>query len=65
MFFNARFPENVTFTKANQVDEDNVQNCESLAYDWIKSQQLQTSCSMRVRIRACCDCGLMDFRVSS
>ncbi len=65
IFFNVRFPENTTFTNANQADEDNVQNCEFLAYDWIKSQQLQTSCSMRVRIRACSDCGLMDFRVSS
>ncbi len=34
------------FTKANEADEDDVQNCESFAYDWIKSQQVQTSCSM-------------------
>ncbi len=65
VFFNVRFPENATFTKADEVYEDNVQNCESLVYDWIKSQQLQTSCNMRARIRACSDCGLMDFRVSS
>src|SRR6266849_6454804 len=51
IFFNARFPENTMFTKANEADEDDVQNCESFAYDWIKSQQVQTSCSMRVRIR--------------
>jgi hypothetical protein len=49
------------FTKANETDQDDVQNCESFAYDWIKSQQLPTSCSMRVRIRACSDSGLMVF----
>src|SRR6267154_1433516 len=65
IFFNVRFPKNTTFTKANETDEVDVQNCESFAYDWIKSQQLQTSCSMRVRIRICSDCGLMDFKVSS
>ena len=66
IFFNVRFPENSIFINANhEPDEDDVQNCESFAYDWIKSEQLQTSCSMRVRIRACSDCGLMDFKVSS
>src|SRR6266702_4173790 len=63
--FNARIPESSTFTLANEVGEDNVQNRESFAYDWIKSQQLQTSCSMRVRIWACLDSGLIDFKVSS
>src|SRR6266702_1669073 len=42
-----------------------LQNPESFAYDWIKSLQLQTSCSMRVRILACLESGLMDFTVSS
>ena len=60
MLSNVRFPENSMFTKADEAVEDDVQN-ESLAYDWIKSQQVQTSCSMRVRIRACSDFGLMDF----
>src|SRR6266702_3344534 len=63
-FFNVRIPENRTLTPANGVDEDNLQNPESLAYDWIKSPQLQTSCSMRARIWACLESGLMDFKVS-
>jgi len=63
IFFNVRFPENIMFAKADEADEE-VQNCESFVYDWMKSQQLQTYCSMRVRIRACSDCGLMDFKVS-
>jgi hypothetical protein len=68
MLLNVRFPDNNMFIKADEADEeDDVQNRESfsLAYDWIKSQQVQTSCSMRVRIRACSDCGLMHFKVSS
>ena len=64
-FFDVRFPGNHMFTKTNEADDDDIQNCESFAYDWIKSQQLQTSCNMRVRIRACSDAGLMDFKVSS
>src|SRR6266571_73566 len=64
-FFNVRFPKNHTFTPANGEDGDNIQNCESFAYDWIKSLQLQTSRSMRVRISACLESGLMDFKVSS
>jgi hypothetical protein len=66
-YIECALPCNNMFTKANEADEDDVQNRESfsLAYDWIKSQQVQTSCSMRVRIRACSDCGLMDFKVSS
>src|SRR6266571_8179786 len=44
VFFNVRFPKNHTFTPANGEDEDNIQNCDSFAYDWIKSPQLQTSC---------------------
>src|SRR6267154_6211691 len=65
IFFNVRFPENTMITKSNEADGDDVQNCESFAYDWIKSQQLQTSCSMELRIRSCSDCGLMDFKVSA
>src|SRR6266571_6821741 len=64
-FFNVRFPKNHAFTPANEEDKDNIQNCESFAYDWIKSPQLQTSCSMRVRISACLESGLMDCKVSS
>ena len=33
IFFNVRFPENSMFTKADGAGEDNVQNCESNAYD--------------------------------
>ena len=67
VFFNVRFPENWVFTKDSGADQDDVQNCESFAYDWIKSQQLQTSSSMTVRIRDCSDSGMMDFinKVSS
>src|SRR6266571_4729765 len=64
-FFNVRFPKNHTFTLANGEDEDNIQNCESFAYDWIKSLQLQTSRSIIVRISACLELGLMDLKVSS
>jgi hypothetical protein len=46
IFFNVRFPENSMFTKAHETDEDDVQNCGSFAYDWIKSQQVPTSCSI-------------------
>ncbi len=50
---------------ANEVGEDNiVQNCDSFAHDWIKSQHLQTSCNIRVRIWACLDSSLMGFEVS-
>src|SRR6266704_682686 len=65
IFFNVRFPKNHMFTPANREDEDNIQNHESFAYDWIKSLQLQTSRSIVVRISACLELGLMDFRVSS
>ena len=59
VFFNVRFPEYWMFTKGSEAGQDDVQNCESFAYDWMK--QLQTSSSMRVRIRACSDSGLMNF----
>ena len=67
MFVNVRFPENGKFAKADEADEDDVQNSGNFRYDWIKSQQVPTSCSMTVRIRACSDFGLMDFinKVSS
>jgi hypothetical protein len=46
IFFNVRFPGNSMFTNADETDEDDVQNCGSFAYDWIKSQQLPTSSSI-------------------
>ena len=51
--------------QSNELIEDVVQNRESFVYDWMKSLQLQTSRSMRVRISACFELGLMDFKVSS
>jgi hypothetical protein len=64
MFVNVRFPESSMFAKANEADEDDVHNCGYFAYDRIKWQQAPTSFSMTVRIRACSDFGLMDFKVS-
>src|SRR6266702_342336 len=65
IFPNVRFPKNHTFIPASREDEGSVQNCASFAYDWIKSLQLQTSRSIIVRISACLESGLMDFRVFS
>src|SRR5579859_3690669 len=53
VFFNIRFPEKDMFTLATETGKYYVQNCESFAYDRIKSQQLQTCCNMSVRIYAC------------
>ncbi len=64
IFFNVRFTENSMFTKVNEAGEDNAHSCESSAYDWINLQLAQTSFNMRVRISACLDFNLMDFKVS-
>ena len=61
IFINVRFPENSVFTKADETDKDDVQNCWSFAYDWMKSQQVPTSFSISASICACSDSGLMDF----
>src|SRR6266436_9825187 len=49
---------------ANETKED-VQNWMSCAYDWIKSLQQQTCCSMSLRICPCLDCGVMFFKGSA
>jgi hypothetical protein len=65
VFFKIRFPENRMFTLATEIGKDYVQNCASFAYDWIKSQQLQTCCNMSVRISACLGTRSIVLKVSS
>ncbi len=65
VFFNIRFPENRMFTSATEIGNNYVQNCESFAYDWIKSQQLQTCCNMSVRTCACLETRPMALNRSS
>ena len=65
VFFNIRFPENRMFTSAAETGKYYIQNCESFAYDRIKSQQLQTCCNMSVMICVCLGTRSIVLKVSS
>ena len=65
IYFNVRFPENRMLASATEAGRDHIQKFESFAYDWIKSQQLQTCCNISVRTCACLGTRSMVLKVSS